>query len=34
MTINIINGKAHLDTPYNPEFVARMKAIGARWDAA
>ena len=27
------NGKIALLTPYNPEFVTRIKATGARWDA-
>jgi len=34
MTITINNGRAHIDTPYNPAFVAKIKAIGGRWDAA
>ena len=26
-------GRIYIDTPYNPDFVTRIKALGARWDA-
>ena len=29
---NIENGKIRIDTPYNPEFVAKVKTAGARWN--
>lgn len=37
MTVSINdlgNGKIAIDSPYNKEFVARVKALGARWDAS
>jgi len=34
MTIEIVNGKAHITTPYNQDFVAKIKNIGGRWDAS
>jgi len=32
--ITINNGVAAITTPYNPQFVAAVKKLGARWDAA
>jgi len=36
MTIKIteINGKIAINAPYNPEYVTKIKAAGAKWDAA
>lgn len=28
------NGQLIIDTPYNPDFVKRVKVIGARWDGS
>lgn len=27
------NGKVAIDTPYNPQFVERLKLLGAKWNA-
>lgn len=32
--IIIENGKANIRSPYNPDFVKRVKALGGRWSAA
>ncbi len=34
MAITSEGGRIYIDTPYNPHFVARVKALGARWDAS
>lgn len=34
MKITVNAGKASINSPFNPEFVSRIKSIGGRWDAA
>ena len=34
MKITIRNGKAHITSPYNTEFIAKVKEMGGRWDAS
>ena len=34
MKIETKDGKAYISAPYNPDFVARIKAMGARWEAS
>lgn len=34
ITVTLNAGTAYISSPYNPEFVARIKNLGGRWDAA
>ncbi len=34
INVEIVNGKAHIASPYNTDFVARIKKCGGRWDSA
>lgn len=33
LSIELKDGMAYLTTPYHPDFVERIKALGGRWDA-
>lgn len=32
--IDVVDNAAYITTPYNPEFVGRIKAMGGKWDAS
>lgn len=32
ITVKLSDGIAYIDSPYNPEFVSRIKNCGGRWD--
>lgn len=32
--IEIVDSSAYIVSPYNPKFVARVKALGGKWDAS
>lgn len=34
INVEIANGKAYITSPYNTDFVARIKKCGGRWDSA
>nr|DAU26007.1 MAG TPA: HepA-related protein (HARP) [Caudoviricetes sp.] len=34
INVEIVNGKALITSPYNVDFVARIKKCGGRWDSA
>nr|DAM34682.1 MAG TPA: HepA-related protein (HARP) [Caudoviricetes sp.] len=34
INVEIVNGKALITSPYNADFVARIKKCGGRWDSA
>ena len=34
INVEIANGKAYITSPYNTDFVARVKKCGGRWDGA
>ena len=35
MKIEVMNGKANVYTPYNPDFVKKVKGIGgAKWNGS